>query len=323
MEYLKLIRPKNLLLIAVTQFMMRYAVIIPILKYEGFESQFSHLSFLLLVLSTVLLAAAGYVINDYFDTQTDILNRPKSVIIGNTIKRRTALTLHVLISIIAIVIGFYISWKINLWNLVYVYVLITGLLWFYSSNFKRQLLIGNIIAALMIALVPLATVLYELPPINQIYYETLLALHRDFMILFYWVLGFAIFAFLITLTIEIIKDTEDFEGDMAYGRHSLAIVYGTSITKNTLIGIIVSTIFLIVIAWILFITKKLNLLHLQVISGLYLLVMLVIPYIVLILKIVKAKEKEDWAYAKTIAKAIMIGGILFSLVIRFSYTAYA
>ena len=185
------------------------------LKSRGYESQFSDLNFFLLVLTTVFLAAAGYIINDYFDTKTDLLNRPKTVIVGKHIKRRTVMTAHIILNLLAIVIGFYISWQINLWKLVYIYILVTGLLWFYSSSYQNMFLVGNVIVALLTALVPLMTVFYEIPPLNVKYFNVLMRLDDNFYKMFFWVAGFSAFAFITTLNREIIKDVEDFEGDNA------------------------------------------------------------------------------------------------------------
>ncbi len=323
MKYLNLIRFKNLIIIALTQYLMRYAIIIPILKYRGFEAQFSHVSFALLVLTTMLLAAAGYVINDYFDTQTDILNRPKKVIVGNTVKRQLALGIHIVLNIVALVMAFYISWEIGIWKLSYIYLLITGLLWAYSATFKRRLLIGNIIVAFLAGMVPLLTVLYEIPPLNRVYYETLLVLHQDFSILFYWIIGFSVFAFLSNLIREIIKDTEDFEGDKAYGRRSLPIVYGIETTKKIIAALIIITILLLIAAWIFFIRIKFQLVNLQIISGLYVSFVIILPFILLIKKTITANQKSDWTYISYFSKIIMLLGMSFALVVRFSYILYA
>jgi 4-hydroxybenzoate polyprenyltransferase len=321
-DYLKLVRIKNLLIIAATQYLMRYAVIIPILKYQGFEPQFSHLSFLFLVLTTVFLAAAGYVINDYFDTQTDILNKPESVIVGKTVKRQSAMTLHIMLNGIALVLAFYISYTIGFWKLTYIYILITVLLWLYSAWFKRQLLVGNIIVAFLTAMVPLLTVLYEIPPLNKAYGSTLLLLDMDFNILLYWILGFTIFAFLSNLIREIIKDIEDFEGDKAYGRRSLPVVAGIQTSKIVINSLIVLSILLLIFAWVFFIQNKLNLTILKIISASYITLAIILPFIILLLKTVKAKTKSDWTTASRLSKLIMLFGILFSLIIRFSYIAY-
>ena len=88
MKFLKLIRYQNLLIIAATQYMMRFLIIVPILAVNGFEPQLDHLHFFLLVFSSIAITAAGYVINDYFDMKTDLLNRPSTVIVGKQISRR-------------------------------------------------------------------------------------------------------------------------------------------------------------------------------------------------------------------------------------------
>lgn len=312
----KLIRVQNLFIIAFTQYLMRYAVIFPMLKSKGFESQFSDLNFFLLVLTTVILAAAGYVINDYFDTKTDLLNRPKTVVVGKHIKRRSAMTLHIFLNIVGIVLGFYISWQINLWKLVYIYILITGLLWFYSSSYKKMFLTGNIIVALLTALVPLMTVLYEIPPLNAKYTEVLLRINENFYDVFFWVLGFSLFAFITTLNREIIKDAEDFEGDNAYGSRSLPVVAGIKTTKIITVIISLITIGLIIFTYFhyIYITPIVD-----YISIAYIFILLIIPTFYLIWRIYKAKEKKAWKSAGNLSKLIMLFGVLYALVVWYNF----
>ncbi len=316
LNILKLIRMQNLIIIAFTQYLMRYAVIFPMLESKGFESQFSDLNFFLLVLTTVILAAAGYVINDYFDTKTDLLNRPKTVVVGKHIKRRSAMTLHIFLNVVGIVLGFYISWQINLWKLVYIYILITGLLWFYSSSYKKMFLVGNIIVALLTALVPLMTVLYEIPPLNVKYTEVLLRINENFYDVFFWVLGFSLFAFITTLNREIIKDAEDFEGDNAYGSRSLPVVAGIKTTKIITVIISIITIGLIIFTYFYYILIPPLV---DYISMAYILILLIIPTFYLIWKIYKAQEKKDWKSAGNLSKLIMLLGVLYALVVWYNF----
>lgn len=312
----RLIRIQNLLIIAFTQYLMRYAIIFPMLESKGFESQFSDLNFFFLVLTTIFLAAAGYVINDYFDTKTDLLNRPKTVIVGKHIKRRSAMSLHVVLSIIGIGLGFYISLQINLWKLVYIYILVSGLLWFYSSSYKKMFLLGNFIVAILTALVPLMTALYEIPPLNAKYSDVLLMINDNFYDVFFWIMGFSVFAFLTTLNREIIKDAEDFEGDNAYGSRSVAVVAGLKTTK--IVTIALNSIITILIPFIYF-----KYVHIpQVINYLsigYIIVLLILPNLFLIYKLYKAKEKKDWTVAGNIAKIIMLFGILYALIVWYNF----
>ena len=113
--------------------------------------------FIILVLSTVLITAGGYVINDYFDIRTDLINRG-SIIVGNTISRRKAMMYHNLFNILGVAGGFYVAWRIGYFWLGVLFLLVSGLLYFYSATYKRQFLIGNIVVAFLTAMVPLMVV---------------------------------------------------------------------------------------------------------------------------------------------------------------------
>jgi 4-hydroxybenzoate polyprenyltransferase len=311
LQILKLIRAKNLVIIIFTQYLMRYAVIFPMLESKGFESQFSGINFFLLVLTTVLLAAAGYVINDYFDTGTDLVNRPDTVVVGKSISRRTAMTLHLILNIVAVIIGLYISWQIHLWKLVIIYVLITGLLWYYSSSYKKMFLIGNIIVAVLTAMVPLMTVLYEIPALNQKYSDVLLRIGVNFYDVFFWIVGFSIFAFITTLNREIIKDAEDFKGDNAYGSRSLPVIAGIKTVKYVTSGITLLTIGLIIFAYFYYVRIPANP---EFITPSYILIFLILPSLYLIYKIFKAKEQQDWKKAGNLLKLIMLFGVSYAFI---------
>ena len=319
LNYLKLIRFKNLLIIALTQYLMRYAVLLPMIS--GFESQFSHFNFFLLVLSTVSLAAAGYAINDYFDAQTDILNRPKTVIVGEHISRNATMNLHIILNILGIALGLYVSYSIHLWKLVYIYVFISGLLWFYSTSFKRQFLIGNVIIALLTAIVPLMPVLYEIPPLNAFYREGLILAHQNFNYLFFWSAGFAIFAFITTLTRELLKDVEDFEGDKAYGRRTLPIVSGVKISKVVAVSLVSITVGLIIFAYFNYLQINFSEVLFSYISSGWV-ILTVLLNIFLIYKIIKADTKEDWHFTSNLSKLIMLVGVLYSILLYFNFEEF-
>ena len=243
MDFLKLIRYKNLLIIAVTQYLMRYCVIYPILKVSGLELQMDQFHFILLVLSSVLITAAGYVINDYFDTGTDMLNRPETVLVGKVINRKMAMLMHILLNLIGIGIGIYLSFKVNIVAFSAAYLAAAGVLWFYSTTYKRQFLIGNLIVAIFTGMVPFLVAIFEVPLLNQQYKEILLRLNMNFNNILGWVGGFSFFAFLSTLVREIIKDIEDFKGDKAFGRNTLPVVLGIRNSKIITICLIVLNIF--------------------------------------------------------------------------------
>ena len=174
--FLQLIRYRNLLIIAATQYMMRHLIVVPILAVNGFVPQLDHFHFFLLVFSSMSITAAGYVINDYFDTKTDLLNRPSTVIVGKKISRRGAMTLHIILNGIGILSGIYLSWHVGILSLGIAYILAAGVLWFYSTTYKRQFLIGNLIVSVFTALVPFIVVVFEVPLLNKVYREVLIYL---------------------------------------------------------------------------------------------------------------------------------------------------
>jgi len=313
MAFLKLIRYQNLLIIAATQYMMRFLIIVPILAVNGFEPQLDHLHFFLLVFSSMAITAAGYVINDYFDMKTDLLNRPSTVIVGKKISRRWAMTLHIFLNSLGVFTGIYLSWHIGMLSFGLAYILAAGLLWFYSTTYKRQFLIGNLIVSIFTAIVPFIVVIFEVPLLNKAYSEILIARDMNFLNLIAWVGGFSFFAFLSTLIREIIKDVEDFEGDAAYGRNTLPIVLGIRTTKILIIILISFMVFALVYVYTTYLFRKPGG-EIDLFSLLWFGLMLVLPFIYLIFRLIAARDKKDYHACSNLTKLIMLTGILYSLV---------
>ncbi|HKL07519.1 MAG TPA: geranylgeranylglycerol-phosphate geranylgeranyltransferase [Bacteroidales bacterium] len=309
MNFLRLIRYKNLLIIVLTQYLMRWSIIRPLLKVNQFELQFSELHFFFLVMATVLITAAGYVINDYFDTKTDLVNRPEKVILGRKLNRRWAILLHIIFNTIGIGLGTYISFYIGLPILSLVFVMITGILWFYSTTYKRQFLIGNVIVALLTALVPLMVLLFEIPLLRAKYGLLMLELKASFNYIILWVIAFSFYAFLLTLIREVIKDIEDFEGDNAYGRNTMPIVLGVMNTKIVIITFILLTQFSLLYVYFRFLKDTFTLVYFGV--------FLIVPLLMLLYKLLTAKKKMDYHLASNLSKVIMLAGILYALVANY------
>ncbi len=232
LAFLNLIRFQNLLLIALVQYLIRYCLIAPMVHFSNLELQLSHFDFFLLCLSTVMIAAAGYIINDYFDTRIDSVNKPDKVIVGRSIKRRVAMGAHLVISFLAIAIAFYLARKVGMYKLGFIHVLSAGFLWFYSTDFKKQLLIGNLVVAMLAALVPLIVGLYEIPLLIKKYREVLVETSANFNFIFYFVAAYSGFSFLSTFVREVVKDMEDFSGDKEFGRNTIPIALGIKTAKR-------------------------------------------------------------------------------------------
>jgi 4-hydroxybenzoate polyprenyltransferase len=316
--FLNLIRWPNLLIVILTMVLMRYAVLAPVisrigvilLKGTGEEIpmalQFPLVDFILLVIATVFLTAGGYVINDYFDIKTDLINKGK-VIVGTRVPRRQAMMWHNIFNIAGVSIGFYISWKSGYFWLGTMFLLVSGLLYFYSASYKRQFLIGNLVVAILVAMVPLLVVIYEWPALYRYYSLNAISL-PDINIILYWVGGFAVFAFLTTLTREIIKDIEDFEGDVAYGRNTVPVVTGVLAAKIISISLVLLTVALLYLVWYLYINDKITLIYLSV--------AIVLPLAYVIFKVVVSSNRKQLHHASSIMKLVMLSGILYSLIVK-------
>ena len=172
--FLQLTRPLNLAIIVFTMVAMRYGVIDAYLRLGApamadpalgstLTHGFSTLHFWLLVLSTVSIAAGGNIINDYFDTRIDRVNRPHAVIVGRTVKRRVAIMGHWVLTGLGIVLGIFVAWRSHALHLAVIPVFAAGSLWLYSTRLKRSFLLGNGLVATLVALVPLSVGLYEIP----------------------------------------------------------------------------------------------------------------------------------------------------------------
>jgi 4-hydroxybenzoate polyprenyltransferase len=316
MGFLQLIRYKNLIIIVLTLYLLRHCIVQPLLQLDGLELQLTNVHFFLLVMSTVFLTAAGYVINDYFDRKTDMVNRPDKVIVGRKIKRRTAMLLHIILNALGIVLGLYISYYIGYLSFGLIFMLIAGILWFYSTTYKRQFLIGNIIVAVLTGLVPLMVIVFEIPLLNQIYGKIIILRDINFVNIIAWTGAYGIFAFFMNLIREIIKDAEDFEGDRAFGRNSMPIVLGQDWTKKIITLLIAVAVAGLFGAYFIFLLRDASG-NIDWISMVYVNLFLIVPLFYLIFLVIHAKTKEGFHKASNLSKVIMLTGILYMPVFRF------
>lgn len=303
-------------MVPLTMYLLRYGIMKPALDYgyslnigETIVFQFSDNFFLILVIINILLGAAGYVINDYFDRKIDTINKPKEVIIGHGIHRRFAIILHSVLNGMAIILAGYLSWQLKKPVIIIAYIMISGIFWFYSTTYKKQLLIGNIVVALGTAMIPLQVAYFDIITLTATYGELLIMNGLSFKILFYWIAAFAIFAFLTNLLREIIKDIEDFEGDRSYGCNTLPVVVGIKPTK------ILAIVLIFVIIWLLAFVyfKFLN----DPISKWYLLLSVAVPLLAAAFFIAKAKTIKHYHQLSWLIKVIMLTGVLYAGVAKY------
>ena len=310
--FLDLVRFPNLLALAFAQYVMRYAVILPLVRFYGAEPHLSGFDFFCLVFATICTAAAGYVINDYFDVKTDKINRPGKVVVGRAIARRKAVMTHIMLAAAGVLTGGYVTWKAGMPELALVFMFVAGMLWLYSSIYKRLFLIGNVIVALFFALVPLLTLL-DIPPVYKRYGDILLEKGANLDFAAYWILGVSAFVFLTALSHQIIKDAEDFEGDAAYGCRSLPIVLGNRTTKRVIVGINAAVAVMIGAMYLLFLK------NIAGIFSLCYMLTLFAPLAFISWKVSNANSGSDYRRAGNLMKVVMLAGIAYSGVLIFSF----
>lgn len=302
---------------------MRYYVLRPMVAVNGFELQFSNFNFLLLVLSTVLIAAAGNVINDYFDQRTDRVNKPKDIIVGVHVTRRVAMAVHQLFNLIGLALAVWVAMRIGMWKLSILSFFAAGSLWFYSVQFKRDLIIGNVIIAFLAGLVPLIVGVYEIPLLIKTYGKEVVQFYAQnmpganpsdyFRFMLYFILGYSVFAFILNLIREIQKDMADIKGDIKIKARTIPIVYGLKKAKYITAGLIGFTM----IALIFLQQKVVN----DRYSLIYLIIAILFPLALSLWYNHRAVRRPQFVRAGNFLKLAMLGGILYSIVHYYIYYA--
>jgi 4-hydroxybenzoate polyprenyltransferase len=293
LQRLRTFRPINLFIIALIFFLVRYCIIMPafITEYHHtgvFPAHMTKPEFYLLLFATLMIAAGGYVINDVFDIHIDAVNKPGKNIVGKSVSVESArLTAYILFTIGSIT-GIILSFRLNVQVMGLLLPFSAVSLFMYSSHFKRRLLTGNILIALLSALSVMLVALFE-----PLFYPNI-----------QFVLVYAVFAFFISLIREIIKDAEDVDGDELMQCKTFPILYGTRKTKIFL-GLLI-TLNLAVICY--FLSEYFY--HNTVIGFWYLVAIFAIPFIALGYLVSSADTKKDFHYASAFAKFVMLYGLL-------------
>lgn len=296
-HFLNLIRWKNLLMIALVQILIKYALLLPFYESHGVITTLSPLAFFLLGIATVCIAAGGYVINDIYDVEADKINKPSKVIINKHISEKIALRLFIILNVIGVGIGFYLSNGIGKSGFFVIFFIASALLYIYSSFLKQILLVGNVIVSLVVALSILLVGVFELlPVINDS--------NREIQIFFFrLILDFAIFAFMINFIRELVKDIEDIDGDHKVGMQTLPIVLGRERANKIVFVLSLIPLF----AAVYYVVN--NLFKQQFLVG-YFLVFVIAPLIYITIKLFSAEHKSHYKHISLVLKLVMLTGML-------------
>ena len=301
-NWLRLLRWPNLLMIILTQYLLAYCVIAPRMP-AGTDLPMGHLLFALLVAATVLIAAGGYIINDHYDVNTDRKNKAGKNMLDGRISVRKALRVYYVINGIAIALGFFLAIRAGSFQLGLIFPAIAGLLWFYSSRYQRMLLWGNLIIAVLTAMVVLVVWLFN--------FVSLLAYPAEFVdtirqmgAVSRYVWAYFLFAFLLSMIREMLKDIQDLSGDTASGYRTLPIIWGVPAARLLTASLVLLSMALLAFTqWFLF-SRGMMLLFWYV--------MLVLQPLMAYLLYLLARHgrSSDYALPGNTAKVIMLAGVL-------------
>ena len=293
-HFFKLIRYQNLLMLALMQLVFHFVFF---KNQPELELALSDVQFVLLVIASICIAAGGYVINNIMDQETDDFSKPENVIVGKHISEGMAYNIYVAFNIIGVGIGFYLSNIIEKPMFSAVFIVVAGTLYMYATSLKQNLLIGNIIVALLLSFSVIIVGIFDLYPIthegNQLQMATLFSILLDY----------AIFAFMINFIREIVKDIEDMDGDYNSGMSTLPILLGKERTAKIAFGLT----FIPILLLIYYMNE--NLMEVQLVIF-YLLLFVLAPLLYFLIKIWNAKSKKDFKHLSLVLKLVLLFGIL-------------
>lgn len=305
--FLRLIRFPNLLIVALTQWLLAACLLWPPLLAATIPPLLDGLHFALLVFTTMLIAAGGYIINDIYDLEIDAINKPHRQVVGKHYSLTFSWQLYFGLLLGGAVLAFYLAMHIHHLALFAIYPVACFLLWWYAVQLKRTLLAGNITVAVFCAFVAGIVWFAEREAFAGLWSIAPEQGNRTA-----WLLtSYLLFAFFSTMYREIIKDMEDRKGDADFGAKTLPVVFGILSAKR----------------WALFFGLLLALLMLLLAYDFYsfaawigLLVLMVFAWLPLLYsfwKLGKATEIREYHQLSQLAKFIMFSGILLLPILQF------
>ena len=311
-DIMRLVRWSNLLFLAALVWVMEKWVAVPILNKAAFGEQVPWYILLLVILATVLIAAGGYVINDYFDVKIDRINRPDELIVTRTISKPAAMRLSIALSAAGIVCGLVIAILLRSWTLGILFIIIPGLLWFYSSSYKRLFMVGNLIIALLAGMTPMVVAMTNVAQL-QLRFAPILPYTTLTHDLYAWLGGFALFAFLLTWMREIVKDMQDQMGDRELECHSMPVVWGDTWTKVFVTMLILITLAVIGHLWYHVLPFPIGW---NSLSTRYIVLGIITPLLGGLGLLWAAKIPSDYKNCQLLIKFTMFLGMLYSICLR-------
>lgn len=303
---LRLIRFPYLMAGVLIMFVTRFMIIKPLLGISELKLQFSEFNFGLLVFSLTALIAAGYIINDYFDSKMDRMRKNSGTVIDKSMPRLTAISLHTILNLLGILTAAWVSDSIGMLRLSVLFILATGVIWFYSTNYKYTAFMGKIILSAMIACLPLIITIYEIPDLNRTYSSLLIETGTSFKFLFNWTGGFAVFLFVASLIRLIIKEKVESAG--TYKSLNLSIQE----------RLVLYLMYLILVAF--FVLLYINIFNKDGISPWYFSALIILPALISIGLLRKNTKVSNLKLSYFLIMLINVAGIGFTFLIEYLFS---
>ena len=275
------VRGYNILVVVIAQYL---ASVYIFAHDKPVKSVLLDLNLLMLVMASSATIAAGYIINNFYDSEKDLINKPRKTMLDRLVSQNTKLSFYFVLNFLAVVFASYVSFKAVIFFALYIFAI-----WFYSHRLKKQPMTGNIVSAILTVTPFFAIFIY----------------YKNFELV---VFAHAIFLFLLVSMRELTKDLENIKGDLALDYRTVPVVYGEKISKLILTATVVLTI---VSAIVLILFFKIG--HMYYFF--YLSVLLLIVFLVILWK---SNKKTHYLLLHNMLKFIIVAGVFSILLIDIS-----
>jgi 4-hydroxybenzoate polyprenyltransferase len=256
----------------------------------------SDFQFVLLVIATICIAAAGNVINDIYDVNIDAISRPEKLLIGRSISEKAANRIFMILNILGVVTGFYLANSLEKPSFAAIFIIISALLYMYASYLKGILLLGNVLISFLVAFSIMIVGVFDIVPVIA------LENRADQLVAMKILLHYAFFAFFINFIREIVKDVQDINGDKNGGLNTLPIAIGIKRTAHIIFGLSIVAVLTVIIYMYVYLYNTQGIM-------LYFLLLIVAPLLYFCVKTWNAEIKKDFALLSVLLKIIMFLGM--------------
>ena len=273
------VRGYNIPIIALAQYLSAIFILAPNKRALDVLLDFN---LFIIVLVSSLTIASGYIINNFYDSKKDIINKPNKSKLDRLVSQKTKLYLYFTVNFIVFLLSFFVSFRAVLFFSTYIF-----LIWFYSHKLKKMLIIGNLTASFL-AVLPFFAIL--------LYYKNL----------YPQIFAHATFLFLLLLIREMIKDLENIKGDMANDYQTIPVVYGEDFSKKS-----ISLLTVLTIIPIYYLIEIFEVGYMDI----YFYVSLIF-LIFFLLKLWKSNSKPDYLLLHNILKLLVVAGVFCIVLIN-------